>query len=264
MRTFTNLAAMALSLGIADAAPLKSAVVTTVVNDVRLSDKSAEARSIGTGTKMGGSSTLFTGRNSRAAMSFPDNTVTRVGANSVFRFSSGSRDMEIQQGSFLLQVPKNAGGATIRTATVTAGITGTTTMMEYSPGKFIKFICLEGEAELRNNKGQNVTITAGRMLVMHPDAANFPRPVIVNVEKIMKTSALADYRTFGKLSPEAQGAIGETVEQQVDEKRGGDLLPAGLVYRMPKKNEQGHSRSLTSNIFSPINFSSNFSQSTGP
>lgn len=33
--------------------------------------------------------------------------------------------MEIKQGSFLLQVPKNAGGATIRTSTVTAAITGT-------------------------------------------------------------------------------------------------------------------------------------------
>ena len=105
--------ASGLFISISCAAPLKTAVVTTVVNDVKLSERSGAAKAIGTGQTMGGSSTLLTGRKSRAALTFPDKTVTRIGANSVFRFSSGSRDMEISQGSFLLQVPKGAGGATI-------------------------------------------------------------------------------------------------------------------------------------------------------
>lgn len=231
MKTITYIAAVSISLGIADAAPLKSAVLTTVVNDVRLSEKSSEARAIGTGTKMSGSSTLLTGRNSRAAMTFPDNTVTRVGSNSVFSFSSGSRNMEIQQGSFLLQVPKNAGGATIRTATVTAGITGTTTMMEYNPGQFIKFVCLEGKAKLTNKRGKKIEIPAGQMLVMHPNAANFPRPVIVNIGKMRKTSALADKDQFGPLSPDAEDAIDATVAQQTEETNEGNLSPAHLLER---------------------------------
>ncbi len=226
MKTITLLAVATLSLGIANAAPLKSALVTTVVNDVRLSEKSSEAKSIGTGTRMTGSSTLLTGRKSRAAMTFPDRTVTRVGANSIFRFSSGSRDMEIKQGSFLLQVPKNAGGATIRTATISAGITGTTTMMEYNPGKYIKFVCLEGTAELTNQQGETVAVPAGRMVVMHPNAPRFPRPVIVNVSKMMKTAALADKDEFGGLSPEAEQAIEGTVAQQKKAQDEGDLQPS--------------------------------------
>lgn len=223
--------AAATSMAAATAAPLKSAVVTTVVNDVSISEKGAAASKIGTGAKFTGSSTLLTGNASRAAMTFPDKTVTRVGANSVFRFSSGSRDMEISQGSFLLQVPKNAGGAKIRTATVTAAITGTTTMMEFNPGKYIKFVCLEGTARLLNKKGGSVDVPAGRMLVMHPDAAEFPRPVIVNIAKMMKTSALADEKTFGALEPEAEEAIDDTIARQLDQRRNGDLLPAGLVDR---------------------------------
>jgi len=263
MKTITYLAATTLSLGIANAAPLKSAVVTTVVNDVRLSEKSAEARAIGTGTKMSGSSTLLTGRDSRASMTFPDNTVTRVGANSVFSFSSGSRDMEIQQGSFLLQVPKNAGGATIRTATVTAGITGTTTMMEYNPGKFIKFVCLEGKAKLTNRNGRKIEIPAGQMLVMHPNAVNFPRPVIVNIAKMRKTSALSDKDQFGALAPEAEQAIDATVAQQTEERREGDLQPAHLHERGPGGSE-GDIRSLTSEAFySEYNFSYRFPPSNG-
>lgn len=219
-------AATGLFSAITHAAPLKSAVVTTVVNDVKLSERSGEAKPVGTGQTMGGSSTLLTGRKSRAALTFPDKTVTRVGANSVFRFSSGSRDMEISQGSFLLQVPKGAGGATIRTSTVVAGITGTTTMMEYNPGVSLKFICLEGTAKLTNKKGKAVQIPPGQMIVMHPDAPGFPRPVMVDVKRMLKTSALADDGTFGDLEAEAEAAIDETIARQMEGKRDGSLQPA--------------------------------------
>jgi len=132
--------AAAFLIGIAHAAPLKTANLTKKVNDVRISESSRQAREASVGDRLTGSSTVLTGRQSRAELTFPDQTVTRIGANAAFRFNSGSRDMEIKQGSFLLQVPKNAGGATIRTSTVTAAITGTTTMMEYSPGRWVKFI----------------------------------------------------------------------------------------------------------------------------
>lgn len=249
-KTISGIALATISLAVtAAAAPLKSAVVTTVVNEVSISEKGSAAQKIGTGTKMTSSSTMLTGNASRAAMTFPDNTVTRVGANSVFRFSSGSRDMEIDQGSFLLQVPKNAGGAKIRTATVTAAITGTTTMMEYSPGKYIKFVCLEGTANLTNRKGGKMAVPAGQMLVMHPDAAIFPRPVVINIAKMKKTSALTDEKTFGDLSPEAEAAIDETVAEQMEARKMGNLLPAGLAQRGPGR-ENGHPRSLINEAIS--------------
>ncbi len=230
------------------AAPLKSAIVTTVVKDVKMSDNRSAARQIGTGAQMTGASTLFTGPASRAAMTFPDKTVTRIGANSVFRFSSGSRDMEIAQGSFLLQVPKNSGGAKIRTATVTAAITGTTTMMEFSPGKYIKFMCLEGTAELINRKGGKVSVPAGFMLVMHPDDDGFPRPVKINIEKTMKTAVLADSGIFGDLNPAAREAIDQTIASQFVDRKNGDIVPSGLIYRGVGK-EGGNTRSLMSELF---------------
>lgn len=232
------------------AAPLKSAVVTTVVNDVRVSENSSAARAIGTGTKMGGSSTLLTGKKSRAEMTFTDKTVTRLGANSVFSFRSGSRDMEIKQGSFLLQVPKGAGGAKIRTATVTAGITGTTTMMEYNPGKALKFVCLEGSATLTHDNGDVIKIPAGYLLVMHPDAPGFPRPMIVDVGKMMKTSALTDKDTFGSLDATAEKSIDDTVASQDEGKQDGTLFPAHLMERgAAPRGEQDGTRSLRSEIF---------------
>ncbi len=219
----------AMVVGAAHAAPLNSAIMTKKINDVRISESSKEARTAAEGDRLTGSSTVLTGRRSRAELTFPDKTITRIGANAAFRFSSGSRDMEITQGSFLLQVPKNAGGATIRTATVTAAITGTTTMMEYNPGEWMKFICLEGTAKLSNTKGDKIVVPPGTMIVMPPDAARFPRPVVVNIKKLVMTSLLLDEASFDALDEAALAAITQTALDQLGAKRDGSLIPGYIV-----------------------------------
>ncbi len=215
------------------AAPFTTARLSKVVNDVRISERSSRALTATEGQTVTGASTILTGRNSRAELGFPDETVTRIGANSVFRFKSGTRNMEIERGSFLLNVPKNAGGATIRTATVSAAITGTTTMMEYSPGEWIKFIVIEGTAHLTNKHGASVDVPPGRMVVMRPDAVNFPLPVILNMGRLVRTSRLLDRRAFGPMPPPAQRLIGQTVTGQMQLRRAGELQPGGFIVRGP-------------------------------
>jgi len=56
--------------------------------------------------------------------------------------------MTLEKGSMLLQVPKGLGGANIHTAAVTAAITGTTIMMEYTPGQYSKVLVLERQLAL--------------------------------------------------------------------------------------------------------------------
>lgn len=214
------------------AAPLRSAEVTKVVNDVRLYAKQEEGRPANVGDNLTGGTSLHTGRRSRAELLFPDKTLSRIGANSVFNFRSGSRDMTIEQGSFLLQVPKNAGGATIRTATVTAAITGTTTMQEFSPNRWFKFITLEGTATLKLVNGKATKkVPPGHMLVMHPNAKNFPEPVVINIQKLVRTSALADPAVFGPLNQEADSLVQGTIQNQFVRRNNGDLLPTGLIVR---------------------------------
>ena len=86
----------------------------------------------------------------RATAPFADQTLARLGANTLFSFERGTRSLDLENGSILLQVPKDAGGATIRSAPVVAAITGTTVMMEYSPGNpgTVKLIVLEGTVRL--------------------------------------------------------------------------------------------------------------------
>ena len=118
-----------------------------------------------------------TGSQSRAELLFQDNTLTRLGADTLFSFTAGTRDISLGQGTMLLQVPKNLGGARIRTAAVTAAITGTTIMIENKPGSHVKVLVLEGSLRLSNNArfGESVVLTAGQMIIMGAKQTRMPQ-----------------------------------------------------------------------------------------
>ncbi len=141
-----------------------------------------------------------TGVKSRAELLFQDNTLTRLGAETFFSFTPGTRDMTLEQGTMLLQVPKGIGGAKIKTAAVTAAITGTTILMEYLPGRNVKVLVLEGSLRLSINGrlGEAVTLVPGRMILMKPDDKHLPEPVDVDLAKVMKTSTLVNTASSGK------------------------------------------------------------------
>lgn len=216
------------------AAPLKSAKVTQAVNDVSIYTSSRDPRPANVGETIGGSNSVRTGRDSRAELVFTDQTVTRLGQNSVFRFRNGTRDVELERGSVLLQVPKSAGGATIRTATVTAAITGTTSMFEYSPGEWVKLLTLEGVQKLYiNGQKEPVLVPAGQMIVMRPNARVVPQPVTIDLAKLIATSILAGNKVFGPLPQNSKNAIAGTIHQQRQGKRQGNLLPTRQIISGP-------------------------------
>ncbi|MFK7910829.1 MAG: FecR domain-containing protein [Akkermansiaceae bacterium] len=235
----TTAAAVILPISV-QAESLQSAKVTTRINDVRLYQPKKSARQAKLGDTIRGHSSVQTGRRSRAQLTFQDNTVTRLGANSTFSFRQGSRDINLNSGSILLQVPKNAGGATIRTATVTAAITGTTTLTEYNTGKWIKFITLEGTVSLYLNKKKNifgkpkrVKVPAGKMVIMRPDGEFITKPVDVDLKRLLQTSLLAGNKIFAPLSPEARREIARAVASQDQLKRKGILVSSNKVNRHP-------------------------------
>lgn len=213
---------------------LRSANVTVAINEVQVYPGSGSARSAAVGEKVTMPSSIQTGRKSRAELTFNDNTLTRLGQNSIFSFREGGRNVELKQGSVLLQVPKNAGGATIRTATVTAAITGTTTMFEYSPDGWVKLITLEGTMKLSINGSKNsVAVPAGKMIIMHPNANTIPQPVDIDIAKLMATSPLAGNKVFPPLPPEALGLIKQTIATQLVAKQQGNLIPTTHVVSGP-------------------------------
>src|SRR5213075_3319456 len=112
------------------AAQLKEARVTQVVKDVKLLPTGAAARPAAISDEVRDGTAVRTGVESRSELKFPDQTLARLGANTIFSFSEGTRDLNLQDGAMLLRVPKGAGGAKISSSAVTAAITGTTVMLE--------------------------------------------------------------------------------------------------------------------------------------
>src|SRR5947207_8174456 len=186
------LAAIALPLPLL-AGPLTEARVTRIINDVKVVDPAHRDRDAKLNDVIRNDLGLTTGIKSRSELLFQDNTLTRLGPESCFSFKTGSRDMTLQKGTMLLQVPKGIGGAKIRTGAVTASITGTTIMIEYQPQKTLKVLVLEGSLRLSNRRfGDSLLLTPGHMVIMPPNAKRIPDPVTVDLKKIVNTSTLVN------------------------------------------------------------------------
>lgn len=176
------------------AANFQQATVTRAVNQVDVLLQNSSPKPATVGETVRGQTAVSTGAKSRAELTFPDNTLLRMGANTFFSFQQGTRNIDLSNGTILLQSPKSAGGATIRTAPVTAAITGTTLLFEYSPGSpgSIKLIVMEGEVRLSltGRMGESVVVGPGQMISIPDNATSLPDPVAVDVERLMKSSRL--------------------------------------------------------------------------
>jgi hypothetical protein len=213
----------------ADAAALKEAEVSRVYNDVRVLQPQRQPTQAQIGEVIRGQTAVATGAKSRAELKFPDQTLSRLGSNTVFRLDQGARELELRQGVILLQVPKSLGGAKIKTAAVTAAVTGTTVMLEYQPNGYIKAIVLEGEMDLflKDRPSQFRTIKAGDMIITRPDADVIPVPVQVDLQRLMQTLKLITDPSFTPLgnSDDLGGAISDQQTRKAD----GELVDTAYV-----------------------------------
>src|SRR5438270_9941124 len=211
------------------AGPLTSAEVPKIINRVSVVDPAKGGHPAILRDVIKDDLALQTGPKSRSELLFQDNTLTRLGAETFFSFKTGTRDMTLEKGSMLLQVPKGLGGAKIHTAAVTAAITGTTIMMEYSPGKYLKVLVLEGSLRLSRNGsfGDSVVLHPGKMVIMRPDAKKIPAPIDVDLAQIVRTSTLVNFPGSNILPsmPLIQAAIND----QAKELAKGTLVPTNLV-----------------------------------
>jgi len=174
------------------AAQGKEGRVTQVVQDVKVLAPHVAARPAHLNDNVTDGSAVHTGADSRAELSFADLTITRVGANSIFSFDQDGRNVNLESGAILLRVPKDSGGARIRSSALTVGITGTTVMFESHPRNYSKLIVLEGSSEawLTKHPGKKITVHAGQMLIVKPGAMHLPDPVDIDESLVLRTASL--------------------------------------------------------------------------
>ena len=172
---FLLLAGWILPLASSRAIDLKQSKLTQVVNDVQIisaADKSTKAATVDAVFKV--PDILRTGPNSRAELVAEDQTITRVGANTVFAFDPANRTIDLQKGSLLFHSPKGKGGGTIQTGSATASVLGTTIVVTTTPDGGFKLLVLEGEAEIKFLNGLLQRLKAGQMTFILPGGGMSP------------------------------------------------------------------------------------------
>jgi ferric-dicitrate binding protein FerR (iron transport regulator) len=174
------------------AAQRKEARVSQVVRDVNLIAPHAAARPAHLNDTVTEGSAVRTGVGSRTELTFADLTITRVGANSIFSFEENGRNMNVESGAILLRVPKDSGGARIRSSALTVGITGTTVMFEHHRRTYTKLIVLEGRSEawLTKYPEERVRVRGGQMVVVKTGATHLPEPVDIDLDRLLRSAIL--------------------------------------------------------------------------
>lgn len=183
-------------IGFADrtmAAGQKDARVTQVVKDVRLLASSSASRPAALNDPVGAGTAVRTGGDSRAELTFTDQTIARLGANTVFSYGAGAKELDLSSGAVLVSSPKESGTTRINAGAATAAITGFTALVESHGKGWSKFLVLEGTAcvRLSARAGEPCTsLGGGEMLIIPPAAQRLPAKQSFDVQKVLSTSHL--------------------------------------------------------------------------
>ena len=207
----------------------KEARVTQVIREVKLLPSEASARPAVLNEKVSEDTAVRTGDASRSELTFADLTLTRLGENTIFSFNHAGRNARLDSGSILLRVPKNSGGGSIRTRAVTVGITGTTVIFEFTGRS--KLTVLEGGARLAlvKHPKESVYVRAGQMLDVPAGATTLPKPVNIDLNRVMKTSPLiADFPPLP-----SQDLIVAAIQDQRNSGPGGPPVYQGVAVDDP-------------------------------
>ena len=191
MNCFSCLAGLLLVAGQVEGLDLKQARFTQVVNEVKITKAlEPQARQAQVNELFATPEVLRTGVSSRAELVATDQTITRVGANTVFSFNTAQRTIDLERGSLLFQSPKGKGGGTIRSGAATAAVLGTTLIVTTTSNGGFKVLVLEGKGEVRLKNGRRQLVNAGQMTFILPGSDRFAPVINFRLDSLVKGSQL--------------------------------------------------------------------------
>ena len=172
------------------AAPLTESTFTEIINEVNTLTTAGDASSAKVSDVLKAPQRVRTGPQSRAELTAPDKTITRVGANTVFSYADNGRTVNLEQGNLLFHAPKGLGGGTIKSGGAAAAVLGTTLMMSATKDGGFKVILLEGKGKITLSNGKSVTLTAGQEVCVLPGGTDFSQMLTINLDKLVNGSLL--------------------------------------------------------------------------
>lgn len=173
--------------------PLTQSTFTEVVKEVNVvaaATKAAAAASVNEVVKA--PDKVRTGPDSRAELTAPDQTITRIGANTVFSFEPSGRNIDLEQGNVLFHSPAGKGGGSIRSGGAAAAVLGTTLIVSSTGTGGFKVILLEGKGTVTLPNGSSVVLKAGQLVFVLPGQTSFGQVLEINLGKLVAGSTLVN------------------------------------------------------------------------
>ncbi len=176
---------------------LKTAVITTIKNQVFISEEGEKGRAAVVKDALKSDTEITTGKNSHTELRFPDQSIVRLGSNTSFSFDSKSREMRLQRGVALVYAPPGQGGSRISTPLATAAIHDDVVAVR-SAGKngVTEFIHLspkdtEGPMIVTYHKtSEEREVGGGQLLRVNPFEPRLQKPVDISVAVFIRSSSL--------------------------------------------------------------------------
>lgn len=179
----------AISLGAAD---LRESTLVQVVNEVKVAPPQAAEKEAKVNDTVRAPDKIRTGAKSRAELKAADNTLTRIGANTVFSFEQSGRVLNLEKGSVLFHSPAGRGGGTIKSAGASAAVLGTTLIVAAMQDGGFKCILLEGKGTITLPGGKTRRLEAGDIVVVPPGAQDFAAMFKIDLGKLVADSQLVN------------------------------------------------------------------------
>jgi uncharacterized RmlC-like cupin family protein len=210
-----------------DAAQLKEARVTQVVNDVKLGSPQAAPRRVAIDESFRDGDAINTGLTGRGELTFADQTIARLGAKTSISISDATRTMGLGEGAVLFQIPKGADRLKIKTGAIAVASTGATGIIERHGQFYVKVLVLEGTVRcyLTNRLGESLLLQPGQILITKPEVTALPEPADFNIAREMKTCLLV--RDFQPVA--SQRRIEAEEQKQLKLIAKGTYIPSNLV-----------------------------------
>ncbi len=233
------------------AAQDRQAQITAATGTVELVGRDGVTATGSLGENILEGTAVRTGVDARTELTFANETVARLGANTVFNFKDGTRHLEFHDGIVLLQVPKNAKSAMVRTEKMAAILAGSTAIFECHPTVY-KFLVLEGIGRLYrpDHLGDSVLVRAGQMIIGNPNSP-VSEPVDFDVARLLRTSKfITDFAPLR--SERLMAGASQKQERAKSKKRLIDtnlvIFGGGTVVSLtnPKQTEQANHEILAS------------------
>ncbi len=224
IKIFATLLAAGLSAPVF-AAPLTESTFTEVVKEVnKVAPDTKAAESAKVNDVLKAPNLVRTGPDSRAELMAADETLTRIGANTVFSFDPDGRDMSLEKGSVLFHSPKGKGGGTIKSGGASAAVLGTTIIVAATADGGFKFVVLEGNGKAKLKNGKSRTLKAGQIVYILPGGKDFSKVLEINLGNLVAGSQLVN--GFSRKIASSQ-AIQKAVEAQKEKLKSGSLRDTG-------------------------------------